>query len=109
MDCPIRHLGTEMAQELYGKIEKHLTDNGVEIIFKTECVDLIVEDGKAKGAVFLPCGKPESEKFSVSADNVVIATGRKGADWLEDMCKSIISSISPEPLTSASESRSETR
>lgn len=87
VDCPIRHLGTEMAQEIYGKIEKHLTDNGVEIIFKTECVDLIVEDGRAKGAVFLPCGKPESEKFSVSADNVVIATGRKGADWLEDMCK----------------------
>lgn len=87
VDCPIRHLGTEMAQELYGKIEKHLIDNGVEIIFKTECVDLIVEDGRAKGAVFLPCGKPESEKFSVSADNVVIATGRKGADWLEDMCK----------------------
>lgn len=87
VDCPIRHLGTEMAQELYGKIEKHLTDNGVEIIFKTECVDLIVEDGRAKGAVFLPCVKPESEKFSVSADNVVIATGRKGADWLEDMCK----------------------
>lgn len=87
VDCPIRHLGTEMAQELYGKIEKHLTDNGVEIIFKTECVDLIVEDGRAKGAVFLPCGKLESEKFSVSADNVVIATGRKGADWLEDMCK----------------------
>lgn len=87
VDCPIRHLGTEMAQELYGKIEKHLTDNGVEIIFKTECVDLIVEDGRAKGAVFLPCGKPESEKFSVSADNVVIATGRQGADWLEDMCK----------------------
>lgn len=87
VDCPIRHLGTEMAQMLYGKIEKHLTDNGVEIIFKTECVDLIVEDGRAKGAVFLPCGKPESEKFSVSADNVVIATGRKGADWLEDMCK----------------------
>ena len=87
VDCPIRHLGTEMAQELYGEIEKHLTDNGVEIIFKTECVDLIVEDGRAKGAVFLPCGKPESEKFSVSADNVVIATGRKGADWLEDMCK----------------------
>lgn len=87
VDCPIRHLGTEMAQELYGKIEKHLTDNGVEIIFKTECVDLIVEDGRAKGAVFLPCGKPESEKFFVSADNVVIATGRKGADWLEDMCK----------------------
>ena len=87
VDCPIRHLGTEMAQELYGKIEKHLTDNGVEIIFKTECEDLIVEDGRAKGAVFLPCGKPESEKFSVSADNVVIATGRKGADWLEDMCK----------------------
>lgn len=85
VDCPIRHLGTEMAQQLYGKIEKYLQENGVEILFRTECVDLVIEDGQARGAVLRPCGKEEEN--TVYAQTVVIATGRKGADWLEDMCK----------------------
>lgn len=85
VDCPIRHLGTEMAQQLYGKIEKYLQENGVEILFRTECVDLVIEDGQAQGAVLRPCGKEEEN--TVYAQTVVIATGRKGADWLEDMCK----------------------
>lgn len=85
VDCPIRHLGTEMAQQLYGKIEKYLLSNGVQIHFKTECVDLIVEDGVAKGAVLKPCGTDDER--TEYADTVVIATGRKGADWLEEMCK----------------------
>ena len=33
VDCPIRHLGTEKAQELYYAIEQHLLKNGVEILF----------------------------------------------------------------------------
>ena len=32
VDCPIRHLGTEKAQELYYAIERHLLENGVEIL-----------------------------------------------------------------------------
>ena len=36
VDCPIRHLGTEKAQDLYGRIEKYLLDNGVEIFFGYE-------------------------------------------------------------------------
>lgn len=54
VDCPIRHLGTEMAQKLYDKIEKYLLENGVTIYFQTECVDLLIEDGVAKGAVVNP-------------------------------------------------------
>ena len=37
VDCPIRHLGTEKAQELYYAIERHLLENGVEILFGYEC------------------------------------------------------------------------
>lgn len=85
VDCPIRHLGTEMAQQLYGKIEKYLLDNGVTIYFKTECIDLLVKDGAAYGAIVKPCGT--DDKREELADTVVIATGRKGADWLEEMCK----------------------
>lgn len=45
VDCPIRHLGTEKAQEIYGRIERDLIDRGVEIVFNTDCRDLIIEDG----------------------------------------------------------------
>ena len=31
VDCPIRHLGTEKAQELYYSIEQYLLNSGVEI------------------------------------------------------------------------------
>ncbi len=33
VDCPIRHLGTEKAQELYLAIQNYLADNGVEMRF----------------------------------------------------------------------------
>ena len=33
VDCPIRHLGTEKAQHIYGAIEKYLVDKGVEMLF----------------------------------------------------------------------------
>ena len=32
VDCPIRHLGTEKAQQLYQAIQNHLADSGVEVI-----------------------------------------------------------------------------
>lgn len=33
VDCPIRHLGTENAQDIYYAIEQYLLRNGVEIVF----------------------------------------------------------------------------
>ena len=39
VDCPIRHLGTEKAQELYYAIEQHLLKNGI----LAEGPDLILE------------------------------------------------------------------
>ena len=33
VDCPIRHLGTEKAQQLYLAIRNYLADNGVEMLF----------------------------------------------------------------------------
>lgn len=85
VDCPIRHLGTESAREIYGKIERSLLDSGVEIYFRTTCNEFIIENNVVKGAVLQTFGK--DGEFSVAADKVVVATGRKGADWLENMCR----------------------
>lgn len=79
VDCPIRHLGTEKAHQLYYDIEQYLLKNGVKIIPDTTCSDIIIENDECKGAIV--AGK---EMF---ADVVVVATGRKGADWLDDMCR----------------------
>lgn len=82
VDCPIRHLGTEKAQDIYYAIEQYLLNNGVEMMFGYECTDLMIEDHVCKGAYL----KKGSEELTVSADNVVVATGRRGAEWLEKLC-----------------------
>ncbi len=82
VDCPIRHLGTEKAQEIYLAIENYLRDNGVDMLFGYMCNDLILYDGICHGVV-ISNGKDTQE---VLANKTVIATGRRGADWLEKIC-----------------------
>ncbi len=82
VDCPIRHLGTEKAQDIYLAIEKHLLENGVEIMFGYECTNLILEDDVCLGA-YISDGKNDSEIY---ADHTIVATGRRGAEWLEHIC-----------------------
>jgi len=83
VDCPIRHLGTEKAQEIYLAIEKHLLKNGVELFFGTDCDDLFIDDGLCKGAYV----RQNGERFLIQAGTTVVATGRRGADWLSKTCE----------------------
>ena len=82
VDCPIRHLGTEKAQQIYYAIEQYLLNNGVEILFGCECQNLILEDGVCKGVQVVRKG----EELEIFAERTVVATGRRGADWLERIC-----------------------
>ena len=82
VDCPIRHLGTEKAQDIYYAIEQYLLNNGVEMMFGYECTDLFIENHICKGAYL----KKGTEELTVFADDVVVATGRRGAEWLEKLC-----------------------
>lgn len=85
VDCPIRHLGTEKAQDLYGAIQQALQAQGVEILFGYNCSNLILKDGACLGV--------QVEKaqggggMEILAGNTVVATGRRGADWLESICE----------------------
>ena len=82
VDCPIRHMGTEKAQDIYFRIEQYLTENGVELMFGYECDNVILKGDKCLGVV-VHKGKENQEIF---ADRTVIATGRRGAEWLEKIC-----------------------
>ena len=84
VDCPIRHLGTEKAHRLYGDIEQYLLAHGVEIRFGVSCSNLILEGGRCLG-VCLENARGEN-LGELRAETVVVATGRRGADWLEQLC-----------------------
>jgi len=83
VNCPIRHLGTEKAQQLYLNIQNYLAEKGVEMLFETECENIILEGDVCKGVRI--AAKSGIQKLF--ADETVIATGRRGADWLEKLCE----------------------
>ena len=83
VDCPIRHLGTEKAQQLYLNIQNYLADHGVEMMFSTECENILLEGSTCTGVRIREAGGAEHD---LHAKQVVIATGRRGADWLEKLC-----------------------
>ena len=86
IDIPIRHLGTEKAHELYGKLEKYLEDNNITMLFETEVKDLIIENNIIKGVVAKSVKTKNAEPEEYFSNKVVMAVGRKGANWLSDMC-----------------------
>ena len=83
VDCPIRHLGTEKAQQLYLNIQNYLAEHGVEMLFNTECENILLDGTTCTGVRIREAGGAEHDLF---AKQVVIATGRRGADWLEKLC-----------------------
>lgn len=85
LDCPIRHLGTEKAQEIYYAIEQYLIDHGVEIRFEYQCHDIILEQAVCKGVVIEKVNNNQEQEV-IHAKHVIIAAGRRGADWLEKIC-----------------------
>ncbi|MCT4596064.1 MAG: FAD-dependent oxidoreductase [Anaeromicrobium sp.] len=85
VDCPIRHLGTEKAQEIYYKIQEYLIDKGVDIRFNTTVEDLVIDGGYVKGVNIKD--SMGHMKEVIHGENVVVCTGRKGAYWLKNMCE----------------------
>ena len=82
VDCPIRHMGTEKAQGIYLAIERYLQEHGVELLFGFECTNLLLEGAVCRG-VSVTNG---SASYDIHAKHTVVATGRRGADWLEGLC-----------------------
>ena len=82
VDCPIRHLGTEKAQSLYLALQNELEAKGVELLFGAECVNILLKDKACRGILL----RQNGAEREVYGRRVVIATGRRGADWLESLC-----------------------
>ncbi|AFA50269.1 NAD(P)/FAD-dependent oxidoreductase [Acetobacterium woodii] len=79
IECPVRHMGTEVGYTIYQRIQEHLiNDLGIEIKFRTPVQSLVVEDNTVVGVV----AKDETYR----ADKVLVAVGRDGSEWFTAMC-----------------------
>lgn len=79
IECPIRHLGTEEGYKIYTRLQEHLLEQGIHMIFNTMVENILIEDGKALGVV--------TEKGDVYLGSEVIAAiGREGSDWFSHIC-----------------------
>lgn len=86
VDCPIRHLGTERAQDIYHKLQTYLLDHGIEILFGRHCTNILLKNGICTG-VTIENAADGTHKETLLGEEVVIAVGRRGADWLEKLCE----------------------
>lgn len=79
IECPVRHLGTELAFGVLKGMYDHLINNtNTEFLELTEATELIVEDGKVTGVKI----KLKDGLHSLKSNYVVVAPGRGGAEWL---------------------------
>lgn len=96
VSIPIRHLGTDWAHLVYQKIEKYLRDNNVKTLFETEVTDLIISNGCVEGVKYrYPGAEATTEMYG---NKVILAVGRAGSEWLENMCKKHNITSFPAPI-----------
>lgn len=70
----VRHLGTEINLQVLKNMYEYLTQR-IDMVYKTEVADIIVENNQVKGVVL-------SDQKHIFSDYVVIAPGRDGSVWV---------------------------
>ncbi|SDZ76478.1 hypothetical protein SAMN02745687_00321 [Lachnospiraceae bacterium NK3A20] len=82
IECPIRHLGTEVGYQIYSRMEDHLKEVGVDMKFDDPVAEILIENNVVSG---VKTGKGET----FTAPKVVVAVGRDGAEWLDGQCEKV--------------------
>lgn len=84
VESKVRHLGTEKAYEIYARIQKEIEALGIELLFDTMVMDLIVESGPDGSRRVV--GVETKDGTCYHAAKVAVGVGREGSSWLKSMC-----------------------
>lgn len=79
IECPIRHLGTEEGYKIYTRLQHHLDEQGVQMLFHTMVNNIIIENGTARGVL-------TDKGETIYAKEIIAAIGREGSDWFSHIC-----------------------
>lgn len=86
VECPVRHLGTELAYEVLKKMYEHLiNETNTEFMELTEVQDIVVKDNKVSKLII----NNKDGKKEIEGKYIVAAPGRGGADWLSKQAEKL--------------------
>jgi uncharacterized FAD-dependent dehydrogenase len=74
-----KHLGSDRLPTYIADMAEHIKSLGVSIHTSEEVRDIIIADGRVQGVV--------TNRKEYAADNVILAPGRVGADWVGKMAQ----------------------
>ena len=90
IDCPVRHLGTEKAHDIYKRIQDEVVNSGVELQDEVYVKDLIIKDNTVIGVKTISSYDNYKNDFNnikeIFGEKIILSVGRKGANWLKEMC-----------------------
>lgn len=72
-----KHLGSDNLPTYIADMAKYIESKGLEIKTKETVIDIIEQDGHIKGVI--------TDKKEYKADNVILAPGRIGANWVSSL------------------------
>ncbi len=77
---PIRqaHIGSDKAPAVISSFKEELEERGVSFRTKTEVEDILIKEGECRGVV-------TTDGEEIRAENVVLAPGRVGIDWVQEL------------------------
>ncbi len=78
----IRHLGTDRSPEVLDAMRVHLESVGVTVRTELAAARILAENGRATGVEL-------ADGTTVTADAVIAAPGREGADWLAEQAQEL--------------------
>lgn len=86
VECPVRHLGTELAYNVLKGMYSHLIENtNTEFSELTDVEEILTDNGRVKGVRIVKNGKSQE----VKGKYVVVAPGRGGAEWWSKESKTL--------------------
>jgi hypothetical protein len=77
IDIPQRHIGSDRTKNVIKSFVTDLKERGVDFLLNTKVEDLLIGDNQCKGVT--------TQREELESNNVIIAPGRIGTDWMEQI------------------------
>jgi hypothetical protein len=77
IDIPQRHIGSDRTKKVIKSLVTDLKEKGIDFLLNTKVEDLLIVDNECKGVI--------TQKEELEASRVIMAPGRIGTEWMEQI------------------------
>ena len=81
VDISQRHIGSDRTPELIGQFKDDLMEAGIQFMLETTVTDIMISKGRCTGVVL-------EDGSTIEAKAIILAPGRVGAAWVDEMVDS---------------------